>query len=84
MSANNELKLKKVSSSDSLFSNSSEYDNDNFYDVLKTCKTIKKGDEMIPLIVDLKNTLEEKKIRKEEVLSTKTQYKYICQCALHA
>jgi len=61
MSANSEHKLKKVSSTDSLFSNNSEFDNENIYNVLKTCKTIKKGDEIIPLIVSLKNLLDENK-----------------------
>ena len=61
MSANNEHKLKKVSSSDSIFSDNSEYDNENIYDVLKTCKAIKKGDDIIPLIVNLKNLLDENK-----------------------
>ena len=65
MSSINESKLKRVSSSDSIFSNDSEYentnDNQNIFNVLKSCRSMKKGDDIIELIVEFKTLLEDNK-----------------------
>merc|ERR1711871_899989 len=59
MSSTVKTTLKKVSSSDSIFSNDSDYQYDDIYNALVMCKNFKKGDEMIPLISQLKTSIEE-------------------------
>jgi len=57
MSDGNKSTLKKVSSTDSIFSVCSKYECDNVYNVFEKCKTLKKGVEIIHLIEELRDNI---------------------------